>query len=76
MRELGNLAIACAKRNDVLLQIYEGHANLFVGDGPKRLCMHTSCNDDKTIRHMVYELNHGKYSKGKDGTNDKNRKAS
>lgn len=36
MKQLGNLALVCAKRPEVLLQIYEGRACVYVGEGPER----------------------------------------
>ena len=36
MKELGNLAVVCAGRMDVLLQIYDGYACVYVGEGPER----------------------------------------
>ena len=39
MKQLGNLAIVCAKRMDILLQIYDGYACVYVGEGPDRSSM-------------------------------------
>ena len=36
MKQLGNLAIICAQRKSVLLQIQGGMASVFVGAGPNR----------------------------------------
>ena len=36
MKQLGNLAIICAQRQSVLLQIQGGMASIFVGAGPDR----------------------------------------
>ena len=36
MKQLGNLAIVCAKRPEVLMQIYGGDVAVHVGAGPDR----------------------------------------
>ena len=51
MKQLGNLALVCAKRPEVLLQIYEGRACVYVGEGPER-AMFSAAWD---------ELNFGRY---------------
>lgn len=63
MKQLENLAIVCAKRMDVLLQIYDGYACVYVGEGPERTSMLAKWDDDKAIRGFVHELNYGKYAK-------------
>lgn len=63
MKQLGNLAIVCAKRPDVLLQIYGGCASVYVGEGPERAVMTAHWDDDEAICGFVQELNYGKYAK-------------
>jgi len=63
MKELGNLAVVCAGRMDILLQIYDGYACVYVGEGPERAYMIAPCNDDEALRQIVRELNFGKYAK-------------
>lgn len=65
MKKLSELATVCAKRPDVLLQIYEGYACVYVGAGPERGSMVAKCDDDSAISGIVYELNGGKYAKRK-----------
>ena len=60
MKELGNLAIVCARRPDVLVQIYDGRVSVHVGVDPMRLALHADWDDDEEIRHIVHELNFGK----------------
>ena len=62
MNKLSELAIVCAKRPDVLLQIYEGFVCVYVGVGPERGSMVVKCDDDAAISRMLYELNSGKYT--------------
>lgn len=62
MKELGNLAVVCAGRMDILLQIYDGYACVYVGEGSERAHMIAQCNDDEAIRKIVSELNFGRYA--------------
>lgn len=62
MKELGNLAIICARRPDVLVQIYNGTVSVHVGAGPKRAVLHSAWNNDEEIGRIVHELNFGKYA--------------
>lgn len=62
MKQLGNLAIICAKRPDILLQIYDGYACVHVGEGPNRASVYAKWDDDNAIRRIVYELNYGRYA--------------
>ncbi len=36
MKQLGNLAMVCAQRSDVLMQLHNGEVSVHVGDGPER----------------------------------------
>mgnify|MGYP000283483986 CR=1 FL=1 len=62
MKQLGNLAIVCAKRPDILLQVFDGYACVHVGDGPDRASMSAKWDDDEAISGIVKELNYGKYA--------------
>ena len=61
MKQLGNLAIICAQRQSVLLQIQGGMASVFVGAGPDRDVLSAHCDNDADIDRIVHELNYGKY---------------
>ena len=61
MKQLGNLAIVCAKRPEVLMQIHGGIVTVHVGCGPERASLHTAWDDDAGVSHIVHELNFGKY---------------
>ncbi len=62
MKQLGNLAIVCAKRPDVLLQIYDGYVSVHVGTGMQRTTMLAKWEDDEAISGFIYELNYGRYA--------------
>ena len=66
MKQLGNLAIVCANRPGVLMQIYGGKVAVHVGAGPDRAVMFTTWDDDAEITRIIHELNFGKY-KSKEG---------
>jgi len=61
MKQLGNLAIVCAKRRDTLLQILDGTATVHVGRGPDRATLSADWNDDGRIMEFILELNHGRF---------------
>lgn len=60
MKQLGNLAIACATKKNVLLQIHTGIVSVHYGDGPTRETATAKWDDDEAIRAIVRELNFGK----------------
>ena len=60
MKQLGNLAVVCAKKKDVLLQIHNGVVSVHYGAGPARETATARWDDDKAISTIVYELNFGK----------------
>ena len=61
MKQLGNLAIVCAQRQNTLLQIIDGKSTVFVGVGPERRCISFDWRDDAEVSALVYELNHGRF---------------
>ena len=61
MKQLGNLAIICARRPEVLMQLYGGTVSVFVGAGPERAALSAPWDDDSKISHIIYELNFGKH---------------
>ena len=60
MKQLGNLAVVCAQRPDVLMQIYGNEVSVHVGEGPERAVLSTKWDDDKTIQSIIRELNFGR----------------
>ncbi len=61
MKQIGNLAVVCARRSEVLLQVYNGQVCVYVGHGPNRTVLSAACDDDTELNRMIYELNFGKY---------------
>lgn len=59
MKQLGNLAIVCATKKDVLLQIHNGVVSVHYGAGPTRETATVKWDDDVAIREIVKELNFG-----------------
>lgn len=62
MKQLGNLAVVCAQRPEVLMQVYGSKVTVYVGVGPGRAVMHSNWDNDAEINHIIYELNFGKYA--------------
>jgi len=56
MKQLGNLAVVCARRPDVLLQLYQGRVSLYVGEGPERAVCTARWEDDAAISGMPAPL--------------------
>lgn len=63
MKQLGNLAVVCARRPEVLMTLHGGKVTVYVGSGPEREVLHTAWDNDAEIGHIVHELNFGKYAK-------------
>ncbi len=63
MKQLGNLAIVCARHPEVLMQLHDGKVSVYVGAGPERTVLHTSWDNDTQISRIIHELNFGKYAK-------------
>ena len=50
MKQLGNLAVVCAQRPDVLMQIYGSEVSVHTGEGPERAVLTAKWDDDETIQ--------------------------
>ena len=59
------LVSACAKREDILLQIFDGCISVYVGSGPERITMVAGCGNEERCREILHEKTEGKYSAGK-----------
>lgn len=61
MKQLGNLAIVCAKRPDILMQIYNKQVCVHIGSGPERTTLSAAWDDDAAIQRIISDLNFGQY---------------
>ena len=61
MKQLGNLAIVCAKRPETLLLVCNGRIAVHAGQGPDRASMCAAWKDDEQIGRIIHELNFGAY---------------
>jgi hypothetical protein len=61
MKQLGNLAIVAAQRNDLCLSIYNGIMTVHIGCGQGKTRHTINCRDDEAIEKFIYELNHGAF---------------
>ena len=62
MKQLGNLAMVCARRPEVMMQLHGGKVSVFVGAGPERAVMDSAWDNDAEISRIVHELNFGRYA--------------
>ena len=60
-KQIGNLAIACALRNDVLCTIFNGDVSIMLDGDPKKIFISAKWDDDEKISEIIKELNYGKY---------------
>lgn len=61
MKQLGNLAIVCAQRKNVLLQMLNGNVCIHLVTSPERSVLSAEWDDDTTITAIIHELNFGEY---------------
>lgn len=62
MKQLGNLAMVCARRPEVMMELHGGKVSVFVGAGPERAVMDSTWDNDAEISRIVHELNFGRYA--------------
>ena len=62
MKQLGNLAIVCARRSDVLLQIQGDVVCIYIGTEPQREAISLNWDDDVKIMELIQKLKFGKYA--------------
>lgn len=62
MKQLGNLAMVCARRPEVMMQLHGGKVSVFVGAGPEQAVMDSTWDNDAEISRIVHELNFGRYA--------------
>ena len=62
LKQLGNLAIVCAQRPDMLLILMDGKVSIHEAGGYGQEAMEAPWDDDAAVSKMVYELNFGKFA--------------
>lgn len=62
MKQLGNLALICARRKNVVLSISNGEVTLHIGTGVDQAILLSAWDNDVKISDMIRELNFGKYA--------------
>lgn len=62
MKQLGNLAMVCAQRPEVLMKLHHGMVSVYAGNAPQRAILHAPWDDDAAISRIVHELNFGRYA--------------
>ena len=59
MKQLGNLAIVCARRKDVTLRIEQGRVMVMLDGTYASTAFSADWDDDETILSVINELNFG-----------------
>ena len=62
MKQLGNLAVVCARRPELLLMLNGGIVTVCVGAGQERRALTARWNDDAEISKIIAKLNFGEYA--------------
>ena len=62
MKQLGNLAMVCAQRPEVLMLLHNGIVTVHVGKGPERKALAAAWNDDAEISRIIAAINFGEYA--------------
>ena len=59
MKQLGNLAIVCAKRKDVMMCLYHGSVHVSAGGAHDAKVATAPWDNDEKILKIVHALNYG-----------------
>lgn len=62
MKQIGNLAIVCARRKDATLRIEQGRVMVLLGGTYAPAAFSTDWDNDETILSVIHELNFGRYT--------------
>ena len=60
MKQIGNLAIVCARRKDVTLRIEQGRVMVMLDGTYASTAFSADWDDDETILSVIHELNFGR----------------
>lgn len=61
MKQLGNLAIVCAGKRNLVMQIFNGKVSVHAGSEAGGFHRIMAWDDDEEILDVIHELNFGKY---------------
>ena len=61
MKQLGNLAMVCARRRSILFMSENGEVRVTIRKAPGSPSYYLRWDDDKKIEEVIHELNFGKY---------------
>lgn len=59
MKQIGNLAVVCARRKDVTLRIERGRVMVLLDGTYAPTAFSANWDDDETILSVIHELNFG-----------------
>ncbi len=62
MKQLGNLAVVCAKRHDVVMTTQDGKVFVLPRAAGRAMI---ALWDDEAVSHIIRELNFGAYATGR-----------
>ena len=62
MKQLGNLAIVCAQRENTTLMMQRGQVRVVTYHRGGNITLLAAWDDDKRIDEIIHELNFGKYA--------------
>lgn len=66
MKQLGNLAIVCAQRKDVMLCMFDGNVHVSAGIRHSQ-SMSAAWDDNEKILQIIHELNFGSMAEKRSG---------
>lgn len=61
MKQIGNLAIVCSKRPDMIMKINDGKVLIAATEKPDCIIFSSEWHDDAKINDIIYQLNFGRY---------------
>ena len=67
MKQLGNLAVVCAQRQDIVLLLQRGKVTVYRETMEEPVKLSAGWDDDAAIEKIVHELNFGTFAEKKEG---------
>ena len=62
MKQLGNLAIVCAQRENTLLMVQHGQVKVVTYRHGGYITLHAGWDDDEAISEIIRDLNFGRFA--------------